>query len=114
MIKKGIEVAGQVKNTADTINTASKAAGINQDSIFAKNEAEGKGGAINSVFQAADTITGGAVAKTYETADSASGGVLSQSVQGIDKIATPILEAADSSDIGDLAKKGKKMPDFEA
>lgn len=38
MIKKGVEIAGKVVQTADTINTVSEQMGINQDSIFAEKQ----------------------------------------------------------------------------
>lgn len=108
-----IKVAGKVKDVSETVNTATKAMGINQESIFAKNEEEGKGGAINSVLQTADTVTGGVIGKTVEKADEATGGLASKGIQSADKIVTPILDvadAADGPDIDDVAKMGKKLP----
>ncbi|MBQ2645496.1 hypothetical protein IJG14_08015 [bacterium] len=116
-IMKGIQIAGQVKDVADTVNTVAKAANVNQDSVFAKNEEEGKGGAINSIFQAADTITGGTVGKIYGAVDEKTGGVASKAVHVADQIATPVIETADAldgPDVGDVAKVGKKLPNLEA
>lgn len=113
MIKKGVEVAGMVVQAADMINTASKAAGINQDSIFAQNEKEGKGGALNSVFQAADTVTNGQVSTVMNTLDGVTNGAASKVTQAVDKVATPVLNAVTGNDAGaseeELLKKlGKK------
>lgn len=119
-IMKGIQIAGEVKDVADTVNTASKALNINQDSVFAKNEEQGKGGAINSIFQAADTLSMGSVSKTYEAVDQSSMGVLSQTVQSVDKVATPILETVDMAngpdvgDVGEVANIAKKLPNMKA
>ncbi len=113
MIKKGVEVAGKVVQASDMINTASKAAGINQDSIFAQNEKEGKGGALNSVFQAADTVTNGQIGTVMNTIDGVTNGAASRVTQAVDKVATPVLNAVAGTDEGaneeELLKKlGKK------
>lgn len=113
MIKKGVEVAGKVVQASDMINTASKVAGINQDSIFAQNEKEGKGGALNSVFQAADTVTNGQVGKVMETVDGVTNGAASNVTQTADKIATPVLNAVGGAGEGteeELLKKLGKKP----
>lgn len=113
MIKKGVEVAGKVVQASEMINTASKAAGINQDSIFAQNEKEGKGGALNSVFQAADTVTNGQVGKVMETVDGVTNGAASNVTQTADKIATPVLNAVGGAGEGteeELLKKLGKKP----
>lgn len=113
MIKKGVEVAGKVVQASDMINTASKTAGINQDSIFAQNEKEGKGGALNSVFQAADTVTNGQVGKVMETVDGVTNGAASNVTQTADKIATPVLNAVGGAGEGteeELLKKLGKKP----
>ena len=118
MIKKGIQIAGQVVDTANTVNTVSKAAGVNQDSIFAEAEKEGEGGPINSVFQAADTISGGKIGEKVENINDATGGMAMKGLQAADKIAEPVLEIAGAADgeidIENLQKKGKKMPDLNA
>ena len=118
MIKKGIQVAGQVVDTANTVNTVSKAAGINQDSIFAEAEKEGKGGPLNSVFQAADTISGGKIGKKVENINDTTGGMAMKCLQTADKIAEPVLDIAGAADgeidIENLQKKGKKMPNLNA
>ncbi len=111
MIKKGVEVAGKVVQASDMINTASKAAGINQDSIFAQNEKEGKGGALNSVFQAADTVTKGQVGKVMGKIDDVTDGAASKITQTVDQVATPVLNAVGMGDGGEeevLKKLGKK------
>ncbi len=116
-VVKGLQVAGQVKDVADTVNFAAKEMNINQNSVFAKNEREGNGGAINSVFQAADTVSFGAVGKVTQAIDATSGGTFSKTVQMADKIATPVMEVADlmgGPDIEDGAKILKKMPDLNA
>lgn len=119
-ILKGVQIAGQVKDVADTVNIASEALNINQDSIFAQNEKQGKGGAINSVLQACDTTSGGMTSKVFKGADMLTAGTLSKTVQMTDKIATPLLEVADLAggpDIEDatkIAKLGKKLPDLQA
>lgn len=113
MIKKGVEVAGKVVQASDMINSASKAAGVNQDSIFAQNEKTGKGGAINSVFQAADTVTNGQVGKVMETVDGVTNGAASKVTQTADKIATPVLNAVGGAGEGteeELLKKLGKKP----
>lgn len=113
MIKKGVEVAGKVVQASDMINSASKAAGVNQDSIFAQNEKAGKGGAINSVFQAADTVTNGQVGKVMETVDGVTNGAASKVAQTADKIATPVLNAVGGAGEGteeELLKKLGKKP----
>ena len=116
-IMKGVQIAGQVKDVADTVNTASQVMNVNQDSIFAKREEEGNGGAINSVFQAADTLTGGSVGKVAEEVDKNTGGMAGTALQAADKIVTPVMEAIDMTDgpdVGDGAKILKKMPDIKA
>lgn len=109
---KGIQIAGQVKQAADTVNTVSQKLNINQDSIFAKNEKEGKGGAINGVLQAADTVTGGVVSKAHSLVDKTTGGMTSKVTQAADKIATPVLNvvAGSSSEGGTLDKLTKMKP----
>ena len=118
MIKKGIQVAGQVVDAANTVNTVSKAAGVNQDSIFAEAEKEGKGGPINSVFQAVDTISGGKIGEKVENINDATGGMAMRGLQTADKIAEPVLDIAGAADgeidIENLQKKGKKMPNLNA
>ena len=113
MIKKGVEIAGKVVNTANTANSVSKEMGINQDSVFAQNEKAGKGGAINSVFQAADTITNGQVGSVVNAADGLTNGAVSKTTQAVDKVATPVLNAvAGTGDNGneELLKKLVKKP----
>ncbi len=113
MIAKGVKIAGQVVEASEMINTASKAAGINQDSIFAKNEKKGKGGALNSVFQAADTVTNGQIGTVVNTIDGVTNGAASRVTQSADKIVTPALDIAgvvtgDGVDGDILQKLGKK------
>lgn len=113
MIKQGIQIAGKVVQASEMINTASKAAGINQDSIFAQNEKEGKGGALNSVFQAADTVTNGQIGTVVKTVDGVTNGAASKVTQTADKIITPVLDVAntvtgDGADGDVLQKLGKK------
>lgn len=91
MIKKGVEIAGKVVQTADTINTVSEQMGINQDSIFAEKQKNGKGGALNSVFQAADTVTNGKVSTVVGTLDKVTNGAASGAVETADKIVTPVM-----------------------
>lgn len=112
MIKKGVQIAGKVVDTANTVNTAAKTAGINQDSIFAKNEAEGKGGPINSVFQAVDTVSGGAIGQKAESINDATGGKAMEVLNTADNIAGTVLDVANADE--NLLKKGKKMPELEA
>lgn len=113
MIKKGVEIAGKVVQVSDMVNTASKAAGINQDSIFVQNEKEGKGGAINSVLQTADTVTKGQVGNAVSALDSATNGAVSKVTQTVDKLATPVLNVVGGTDIGSedeiLKKLGKNV-----
>ena len=119
-ILKGVQIAGKVKDVAATVNMASGPLNINQNSIFAQNEKQGKGGALNSILQACDTTSGGMTGKMFQGADMLTGGTLSKTVQMTDKIATPLLEVADLAggpDIEDatkIAKLGKKLPDLQA
>lgn len=115
-----IKVASKVKTVADTVNTVAKATGKNQDSVFAQKEKEGKGGAINSVFQAADTLTGGTIGKVASAIDDKTGGKASKIVQTADKVVSPVMDAADkiggsgTVDAAKASKLPKKMPDLNA
>ncbi len=117
VIAKGVQVAKQVVDTAETVNTVAKSAGINQDSIFAQKENEGKGGPVNSVLQAADTLSFGTVGKQVGAGDKLTGGLISKTIGQVDVVAKPILavtDTIDGVDSGDIAKAAKKMPDVQA